>query len=182
MPWLVAECNDCIMSPVVWYDKRMKYIIVAYDRNHLIGGANRLLWEGDMRSDMRRVRALTTGNAIIMGRRTYESIGRPLPNRQNIVVTHRAIETEGVATADSLQKAFEIVEPGREAYVFGGGQIYEQALSFVDRVLATEIDAEFEGDTFFPILGDDWTEAEREDHPADEENLYPFSFVTYIRR
>lgn len=169
------------MVRAVWYDKRMKYIIVAYDRNRLIGGGNELLWQGDMKSDMRRVRALTTGNAIIMGRKTYESIGRALPNRQNIVVTHRPFEVEGVEVADSLERAFEMVEPGREAYVFGGGQIYEQALPFVDRIVATEIDAEFDGDAYFPVLGDEWIEAEREDHPADEENLYPFSFVTYVR-
>lgn len=159
----------------------MKYILVGYDRNRVIGGANQLLWQGDMKSDMRRVRALTTGNAIIMGRKTYESIGRALPNRQNIVITHRAFEADDVTVVGSLEEAFAKVEPGREAYIFGGGQIYEQALPFVDRVLATEIDAEFDGDTFFAPLDDDWVEAEREDHPADEENLYPYSFVTYIR-
>lgn len=161
---------------------RMKYIIVGYDRNRAIGGDNELLWQGDMKSDMRRVRALTTGNAIIMGRKTYESIGRPLPNRQNIVVTHHPFEAEGVMTVGSLDEAFAAVDADRDAYIFGGGQIYEQSIPLVDQILATEIDAEFDGDTYFPILGDEWVELEREDHPADGENLYPYSFVTYGRR
>lgn len=159
----------------------MKYIIVAYDRNRVIGGGNKLLWQGHMKADMRRVKQLTTGNAIIMGRKTYESIGRALPNRQNIVVTHRPLEAEGITTVGTLDEAFAAVLPDRDAYIFGGGQIYKQALPVVDQIFATEIDKAFNGDIYFPTLGDDWHEITREDHQPDAENKYPYSFVTYAK-
>lgn len=159
----------------------MKYIIVAYGRNRVIGGGNQLLWQGDMKSDMRRVKQLTTGNAIIMGRNTYDSIGRALPNRQNIVITHRPFQADGVTVVQSLEDAFAAVEPGRDVYIFGGAQIYTQALDTVDQIVATEIDASFEGDVFFPQLGSEWHEIARQNHPADDVNKYPYSFVTYAR-
>lgn len=162
----------------------MKYIIVGYDKNRAIGAHNQLPWAGKMRTDMRRVRELTSGNAIIMGRNTYESIGRALPNRQNIVITHRPFVADGVIVVDSLEDAYSAVEPTRDAYIFGGAQIYELALNTVDKIYATEIVALFEGtSTFFPALDPSvWTEAEREHHEADEENAYAFDFVTYTKQ
>lgn len=162
----------------------MKYIIVGYDRNRAIGAKNQLPWAGKMKTDMKRVRELTTGNAIIMGRNTYDSIGRPLPNRQNIVITSRPLDGDGVTTVTSLDEAFAAVEPGRDAFIFGGAQVYSLALDTVDQILATEIVALFEGtDTFFPELNAAlWQETSREHHEADDNDAYAFDFVTYSKR
>ena len=158
----------------------MRYIIVGYDRNRVIGANNTLPWAGKMKTDMRRVRELTTGNAIIMGRKTYDSIGHALPNRQNIVITHRPFEADGVEVVSTLDEAYARVELGRDAYIFGGGQIYEMALDTVDEILATEIDTTVEsGEVYFPALGESWQEVSREHHDADADNVYNFDFVTY---
>ena len=140
-------------------------------------------WEGRMKTDMARVKQLTTGNAIIMGRRTYDSIGRALPNRQNIVITRRPFEADNVNVVSSLDQAYAAVEPGRDAYIFGGGQIYALALDTIDEIQATEIDTVIDSaDAFFPELGPQWQEVSREHHESDESNEYPFDFVTYQRR
>lgn len=158
----------------------MKYIIVGYDNNRAIGADGGLPWEGKMKTDMRRVKDLTTGNAIIMGRKTYDSIGRALPNRQNIVVTHRPFTANGVTVVETLDDAYAAVEPGKDAYIFGGGQIYKLALDTVDEIIATEIDTVIDGaDAFFPSLDEKWHEVNREHHDADESNVYPFDFVVY---
>lgn len=160
----------------------MKYIIVGYDRNRAIGAHNTLPWQGQMKTDMRRVKELTTANAIIMGRNTFDSIGRALPNRQNIVITHRPFVADGVTVVGSLAEAYAAVELGRDAYIFGGAQIYTQALDTVDRILATEIDMDVENaDTFFPKLDDQWHEVERGHFEADDDNAYAFDFVTFSK-
>lgn len=161
----------------------MKYAIVAYDRNRAIGANNQLPWAGKMKTDMKRLRDLTTGNAIIMGRNTYDSIGRALPNRQNIVITHRPFQADGVDVVSSLDEAYAAVEQGRDTFIFGGGQIYELALDTVDQVLATEIETEIEKvDAYFPVFDESWQEVSREHHEADGDNVYPFDFVTYTKR
>nr|AIA15341.1 Dihydrofolate reductase [uncultured bacterium] len=160
----------------------MKYIIVAYDRNRAIGADNTLPWAGKMKADMARFKQLTTGNAIIMGRKTFESIGRALPSRQNIVLSSKAVDATEVQAVDSLDKAYAAVRPGAETYVIGGGQIYALARDTVDEILATEIDATIDGaDAFFPVLGPEWRETSREHHGADENNAYAFDFVSYRR-
>ena len=160
----------------------MKNIIVAYDKNRLIGGDNALLWQGDMNADIRRFREITTGNVVMMGRKTHDSIGKPLPNRQNIVITHKPINIPGVQTAHSLDEAYEMSEPGKEIFVIGGGQIFSQSLDSVDRILVTEIDAEFKGDIFFPKLSNTWQEVDRENHEPDEKNKYNYSYVTFSKQ
>lgn len=160
----------------------MRYIIVAYDRQRAIGANNTLPWAGRMKTDMRRVRELTTGNAIIMGRRTFESIGRPLPNRQNIVVTTKGVDVPGVLSVASLDEAYNAVDAGKHAFIFGGGKLYASAIDTVDEIIATEIDTVIEGaDVFFPELGDNWRESSREHFDADDENIYAFDFVLYTR-
>lgn len=158
----------------------MKYIIVAYDRNRAIGANNQLAWEGKMKTDMARVKQLTTGNAIIMGRKTFDSIGRALPGRQNIVITHRPFEAESVDVVSSLDEAYSCVDADKDAYIFGGGQIYELALDTVDQVLATEIDTEIEqADACFPSLPTEWHEVSRDHHENGLDDVYAFDFVTY---
>lgn len=161
----------------------MKYIIVAYDRNRAIGAKGELPWEGQMKNDMQRVRELTTGNAIIMGRTTYDSIGHALPNRQNIVITHRPFEAKDVTVVSTLNDAYAAVGPGKDAYIFGGGQIYALALDTVDEIITTEIDTIIDdGDAFFPELDQSvWREASREGHQNDDKNKYDYAFVTYKR-
>lgn len=160
----------------------MKYIIVAYDKNRIIGANNSLLWLGEMSADMRRFRELTTGNVVIMGRKTFDSIGRPLPNRQNIVITRQPLVIDGVQVVHSLDDAYKQAESGKDIYVIGGGQIFEQALADADSVLATQIDATFDGDTYFPILSDEWHETLRQDYISDDKNRYNYSFITYTKQ
>lgn len=158
----------------------MKYALVAYDRNYAIGIDGKLPWQGKMKTDMQFVRELTEGDALIMGRRTYDSIGHALPGRQNIVITHRPFTADKVTVVDNLDAAYAAVEKGRNACVFGGGQIYKMALHTLDQIFATEIDTVVEGaDTFFPPIGDVWVEVSRQHHNSDEHNAFPFDFVTY---
>lgn len=133
-----------------------------------------------MQTDVKHVRELTNGNAIIMGRRTFDSIGHALAGRQNIVVSHQPVSAPDVTYAATLDEAYAAVEPGRDAYIFGGGQLYAAALDTVDEIRATEVDAEIEGaDAFFPALGPEWQEVSRERHDSSDDDIYPFDFVTY---
>lgn len=163
----------------------MKTILVAYDKKYGIGAANDLLWQRDLPADLKHFKDTTMGGAIIMGRKTYDSIGRPLPGRQNIVVS-RDVNTiiNGVAVVNGLDAAYSIVEPGREVFIMGGGQVYEQALADADRIMATELQATFDqADVFFPPIDPAvWHEESREHHLADDKNRYDFDFVTYVRR
>lgn len=163
----------------------MKSILVAYDEGHGIGADNDLLWQRDLPADLKRFKELTTDNAIIMGWNTFESIGRPLPLRQNIVMSRTNREVvDGITLVGSLDEAYAAVKPGKEAFIIGGGQVYEQALDSVDRVFATEVRALFKNATvFFPVLNMEiWEETARTHHEADEKNKYAFDFVTYERK
>ena len=161
----------------------MKSIVVAYDKNYGIGAENDLLWLRDLPADLRHFKQTTMGGAIIMGRKTFDSIGVPLPGRQNIIISRSPMIIEGATAVTSLDDAYAAVEPGRETYIIGGGQIYEAALATADRIVATEVDAEFpQATVFFPKLdGAIWREVSREHHDADERNKYSFDFVVYER-
>lgn len=158
----------------------MKSIVVAYDRARGIGANNDLLWGRDLPADLRHFKDLTAGGSLIMGRKTFESIGRTLPGRENIVVTHRPLDTVDVIAVDSLASAYRLAHGNQ--FIIGGASIYEQALSDVDVVYATEVDQVFpEAEVFFPPLGEDWQERSRESFEADDRNKYPYDFVTYVR-
>lgn len=158
----------------------MKYLVVAYDMNRGIGADNDLLWQRNLPADLKRFKQLTTGQSIVMGRKTFESIGRALPDRQNIVVSRSLGDTPGVTVVGSLAAAYAAAE--RDIYIIGGGSIYEQALPDADVVYATEVAADFPNATvFFPELGSGWRETAREHHQADERNLFSCDFVTYER-
>jgi len=158
----------------------MKHLVVAYDQQRGIGADNDLLWQRNLPADLKHFKSLTTGQSIVMGRKTYESIGRPLPDRQNIVVSHSLSDIPGVTVVDSLAAAYAVAK--HAVYIIGGGSIYEQALPDVDVVHATEVAAEFPNATvFFPALGSDWRETARERHEADERNQYAYDFVTFER-
>lgn len=156
-------------------------IIVAVAANGVIGDKNALLWH--IREDMVRFRTITSGHTVIMGRKTYESIGRPLPKRTNVVITRSDLQIEGCRVVHSLDEAFEMFEPSEEVFVIGGAQIYEQALSKADRILLTIVHRPYEGDTSFPTIDPSvWEECSRERFERGEEFDAPFSFVEFRRR
>jgi len=155
-------------------------MIVAYSKNRVIGKNGQLPWQGKLPADMRHFKTLSTGKTVIMGRRTYESIGRALPGRQNIVVSRSNFSAHDVTIVHSLSEAYDAAEA--DIAIIGGGQIYAEALKDTDTIFATEIDTEVDGDTFFPQLDEEWQEQARESFSADEKNAYPYSFVTYVRR
>lgn len=170
---------DCTMLRWV----QMKSIIVAYDKKRGIGADNDLLWQRDLPADLQHFKELTTGHSIIMGRKTFESIGRPLPNRQNIVVSRSMEPVQGIGVVPSIEEAYAIATDS-QVFIIGGAQIYEQTLDSADVILATEVDATFDNATVFfpPINPDLWLETAREHHDPDEFNKYAFDFVTYVRR
>lgn len=156
--------------------------IVAKAENNIIGNNNELIWH--LPNDLKRFKALTSGHPIIMGRKTFESIGRPLPNRTNIVITRNSDwNFEGVLVVNSLQEAIEKAkEIDENIFIIGGGNIYEQALDISDALEVTEVHHPFEGDTKFPeINSKTWTETAREKFSKDEKHLYEYSFVRYER-
>lgn len=156
----------------------MKSIVVAYEKNRVIGSENALPWQGALPADMKHFRELTLDGAVIMGRKTFESIGRPLPERQNIVVSRMAkLAIPQVVVVGNIEEAFASAD--REPFVIGGGEIYRQALPCVERIYATEINAEIEGNVTFPELDDSWQEVAREKHARDERNAFDYDYVTY---
>lgn len=158
----------------------MLYAIVAHDQNRLIGGGNDLLWH--LPNDLKYFKERTRGFPIIMGRKTFDSLGRPLPGRRNMVITRQADWTaEGVEVFGSLEDALAALN-GADAFIVGGGEIYRVALPSVDLLYVTEVHAAIDGgDTWFPNYSEGFTETAREDHPADERHAYAYSFVTLIR-
>ncbi len=155
-------------------------LIVATDRRNGIGINNTLPWR--LPEDLAFFKRTTSGHAIIMGRKTFDSIGRPLPNRRNIVVTRNPAWThEGVQRAGSLDEAVRLAGDG-EVFVIGGAQIYVEAIRVAERLIVTEIDANYECDAFFPAIDPAlWQEVSREPHRSDD-NGWNYSFVIYQRR
>lgn len=155
-------------------------IIVAIASNNMIGSANSMPWH--LPEDFRHFKQVTMGKAVIMGRKTYESIGRPLPGRRNIVITRNtALRIEGCEMASSLDEAIALCNPTEENFIIGGGEIYRQAMPLADKLYITHIAAEFEGDTRFPTIGPEWKEIAREEFPCGEKFPHPFAFVDYER-
>lgn len=154
-------------------------IVVAIDRQRGIGINNALPWH--LPEDLAHFKRTTSGHPIIMGRKTFESIGRPLPNRRNIVVTrNRDWQHEGAETVGSLEEALQKLN-GADRYIIGGAQIFTEAMPVTDRLIVTEIDHEFPCDTFFPEIDKSvWQETARESHQSD--HGYRYDFVTYDRR
>ncbi|MFH0851286.1 MAG: dihydrofolate reductase, partial [Candidatus Peregrinibacteria bacterium] len=149
-------------------------MIVAVAKNGAIGAKNALLW--DLPRDMKHFRETTSGHAVIMGQRTFESIGRPLPKRLNIVVSNIPnLKIEGCTVVGSPEEAIEVVRVSNEseAFVIGGGMIYATMLPMVDRVYFTRVHVAPEADSFFPSFPTpEWKEVSREEHPADSANAY----------
>ncbi|MFN8353402.1 MAG: dihydrofolate reductase [Spirosomataceae bacterium] len=175
-------------------------IVVAIAQNGTIGKNNQLLWH--LPADLKHFKTITTGHTVVMGRKTYESIGRPLPNRTNIVISRNLdFKAEGCIVVRSLEEAIREVKGESEKvkegnlentlhftlspftlFVIGGAEIYRQALPWVDKIYLTEVKAEIDGDAFFPVLRpDEWHEIARNSHKADEKNQYDYDFVELVR-
>ena len=152
------------------------------DRTSAIGFKGDLPWGRSLKSDLAHFKRITQGGSIIMGRKTFESIGsKPLPNRENIVLSSKPSGVPGVLTALSLSSAYALAR--YPTFVIDGAQVYSQALHDATILYITQVDAVFDdADTFFPEINmDEWQETNREHHEADAENLYAFDFVTYTR-
>ena len=156
-------------------------IVVAMDDNRLIGSKNQLPWH--LPADLAYFKKLTTGKSILMGRKTYDSIGRPLPNRRNIVITRNAnISIPGCEVVSSIDHALKLTKEDPEVMVIGGASLCEQLLPKINRLYITKIDGEFEGDVFFPKYDDfDWLEVSCESHPKDNSNAYSYKFIVLDR-
>ena len=160
----------------------MVSIIVAIAQNGTIGDKNSLLWH--IKEDMRFFRTTTSGHPVIMGRKTFESLGsKPLPKRTNIVITRDYREFEGALTAHSLEEAIRMAGEDEEIFVMGGAQIYSEALSVVDRMYITVVERDYEGDTSFPEIDfSQWELVNVVRHERGEEYESPFEFRTYDRK
>ena len=156
-------------------------IIAAMDRNRLIGRDNDLPWR--LSADLQNFKKLTSGNAIIMGRKTWDSLGRPLPNRKNIIITRdKSFEADGATVVHSVAEAMTAADD-LNSYVIGGGQIYSIAIEDADEMILTHVDTEVEGDAWFPEFNkEEWQIVEEESFQADEKNEYDFKVVKYIRK
>ena len=157
-------------------------IIAAMDRNRLIGNRNQLPWH--LPADLAHFKRVTMGKPIIMGRKTYESIGRPLPGRTNIVLTRSAdFQAEGVIVVASLQQALEVAAGAEEVMVIGGSSVYALALPKAGRLYITHIEGDYEGDAWFPEFDPaHWRKIASESYAPDQKNSCAYSFVTYERK
>ena len=156
-------------------------IIVAIGENHAIGKNNQLLWH--MPNDLKHFKDITSGRTIIMGRKTFDSVGKPLPRRRNIVVTRQEITIPGCEVVKSIEDGLALCKDEDEVFIGGGAEIYKLAMHLTDRIYLTIIHKSFDADTFFPEIDKlEWKEVKREDFEPDEKNPLPYSFITLERQ
>lgn len=152
-------------------------LIAACSTNRVIGKDNTLIWK--VPGDLKRFKELTTGHTILMGRKTFESIGKPLPNRQNVILTkNKDFQVDNCLVYNNLEEVLSLFEK-QNLWVIGGGEIYKQLLPYCDRIELTLIHKEFEGDAFFPELNDNWVIENKEDHTCED---FEFSYITYGKK
>ena len=158
-------------------------IIAAIGNNNELGKGNDLIWH--LPADLKRFKKRTTGHAIIMGRNTFESIGKPLPNRRSIIITRNtSYQKEGCEIVHSLEEAIELIASQEDAFIIGGAQIYKEAMekNVVDQLDITKVHQDFDADVFFPAIDSRvWEEVTREPFLPDEKNLFTYSFINYKR-
>ena len=156
--------------------------IAAIGMNNELGKDNQLIWH--LPNDFKRFKTLTTGHYIIMGRKTFESFPKPLPNRTHVIITRQKNYTaENCIVVDSLKKAIAICPKDEDVYVIGGGEIYKQFIEHIDKLEITRVYHSFEADTFFPEIDTaKWELVSEEFHPKDEKHAYDFCFQTYVSK
>jgi len=156
-------------------------IIAAIGNNNELGKGNDLIWY--LPADLKRFKKRTTGHPIIMGRNTFESIGKPLPNRRTIIITRNtSYQKEGCEVVHSLEDAIELIASQEDAFIIGGAQIYKEAMekNVVDQLDITKVDQDFDADVFFPAIDSMvWEEVSIENFSPDEKNLFTYSFINY---
>ena len=153
-------------------------LIAAIDENNVLGKDNQLIWH--LPEDLMRFKRLTTGHAIIMGRKTFESLPKALPNRHNIVVTrNQDYSKDGITVCNSLEAAIECAKDDKQPFVIGGGQVYEQAIELASKIELTRIHSQFEGDVFFPEIDLKKWFVKKEEHLKNHN--FNYSFITYTK-
>lgn len=153
-------------------------LIVAISTNRCIGKNNTLVWK--LPSDLKRFKQITSGHTVVMGRKTFQSIGKPLPNRRNIIITRDlGFGAEGCEVVNSIEEA--LLLSSEDCFIIGGSEIYKQTIDLADKIYLTLVHEEFDGDSFFPEIPNNFREVYREDFRADEKNNYNYSFIDYER-
>jgi len=156
-------------------------LIAAMDRNRLIGADNGLPWH--LPADFKHFKKVTMGKPVIMGRKTFESIGRPLPGRKNIVISRSGYTADGITVVDSIDAALGAVNSENEVMIIGGANLYAQMIDKADRMYLTHVDAACEGDAWFPDFNrENWDETNVDTYKLDEQNNYNFKVVTYQKK
>lgn len=158
-------------------------LIVAAGENNIIGKDNKLIWH--LSDDLKRFKNLTSHHCMIMGRKTYESFAKPLPNRTHIVITRQRNYQvpNGVIVVHTLEDALKAAKNDPQPFIIGGGEIYKEAMPYADKIELTRVHQSFKGDTVFPQIDmSEWEETKKTTHPQDEQHAYSFSFITYQRR
>ena len=157
-------------------------LVIAYGSNRAIGKDNQLLWH--LPNDLKHFKHLTLGKAILMGRKTYESIGRALPGRRMIVLTRKqGFYSDYAEIVHELSELNTLVKAGESLMVIGGAEIYQLCLPFADKIYATEVEASLAGDAFFPVVeGEAWLKQDEAAHPKDDRHAYPYTFITFARK
>ncbi|ACU03635.1 dihydrofolate reductase [Pedobacter heparinus] len=157
-------------------------IVVAIAENNAIGKNNELLWH--LPTDLKHFKQLTSGHTIIMGRKTFDSIGKPLPNRRNIVITRsNSLEIPGAEVVNNIDQALALCTAEKEVFIVGGAEIYRQAMDKTDKIYLTTVHAGFEGDAYFPEIDrKKWEEVDNEPHQPDEKNNLAYTFSTLLRK
>jgi dihydrofolate reductase len=156
--------------------------VVAISLNHAIGKNNELLWH--LPADLKHFKQITTGHTIIMGRKTYDSIGKALPNRRNIIITRKTdLQIPGVEVTNSIEEALGLCAQEREVFIIGGAEIYKSALARTNRIYLTTVQATYDADAYFPEIDrNEWEETEIEPHAPDEKNKLAYTFSTLSRK
>lgn len=160
----------------------MLTIIAAVAKNNALGKNNQLIWH--LPADLKRFKKITSGHHVIMGRKTFESLGKPLPNRTTIIITRNTnFKAAGCIIVNSLTEAVKIAAIDENPFILGGAEIYKQAMDVADILDLTIVHKEFDADVFFPEIDPTiWKETSREDLKADDKNKYDYSFVTFKKR
>ena len=157
-------------------------LIAAAAENNALGKNNDLIWH--LPDDFKRFKAITSGHYIIMGRKTFESFPKPLPNRTHVIITRQKnYNPENCIVVNSLEKAIAACPKDEDVFVIGGGEIYQQSIAIADKIELTRVHSTFEADTFFPEIDTTiWELVQEEFHPKDEKHLFDFSFQTYLKK
>lgn len=160
----------------------MLTIIAAIANNNALGKDNDLIWH--LPADLIRFKKTTTGHHIIMGRNTFESIGKPLPNRTTVIISrNKDYKAEGCIVVNSLREALKVAQNDESPFIIGGGQVYKDAIKIAEKLDITEVHHSFDADVYFPKIDSDiWEESSRSFFKADKKNNYDYSFVTYKKR